>query len=142
MSKREYRKDSTPPSEIFKSSLSGYGVGSDELECHWCGRIHLCPDSSYYDNEQEGDNRRAYCEEEYKANPEGIVLHYGVDGISACEMNGIMFVIDCPCNGLHRFEKFIWEQRYTFQNYLPLRQAQEDRWEEEEFTINKLAGIK
>ena len=137
---KEYRKDPTPPSEIFKDSLSGYGIGSDELECEWCGRLHLCPDSSYYDNEQEGDHRRIYCEEEYRNNPAGIVLHYGVDGISAHSMNGILFVIECPCNGLYRYEQFIWEHRKTIENYLPLRQHQEDMWDNEQLLIDRLVG--
>jgi hypothetical protein len=139
---KEYRKDPTPPSEMFKESLSGYGVGSDELECGWCGRIHLCPDSSYFDTDQEGDARRVYCEEEYRGNPDRIVLHYGVDGVSAHEMNDILFVVECPCNGLYRFEAFIWKHKSTIENYLPKRYAQEERWDEEELTVDKLIGPK
>jgi len=139
--KKEYRKDPIPPSDMFKESLVGFGVGSDELECGWCGRIHLCPESSYYDNEQEGDARRIYCEEEYKNNPDGIVLHYGVDGVYGHEMNDTVFVVECPCNGLYRFEHFIWKHAATIEKYLPLRKAQEERWKEEEETINKLVGL-
>jgi len=143
-------KDSdTKPSDMFINALSGYGVGSDNLECGWCGREHLWPDSDYnhYDDdectaEESKIRYRAYCEEEQKKNPDGIVLHYDCDGISAQEMNGIMFVLDCPCNGLYRYERFIWDHKDTIRNYLKVRIEQEHQWAEEQLTLNKLAGIK
>lgn len=146
---KENPKDSDEkPSDMFINALSGFGVGSDNLECGWCGREHLCPDTDYnhYDDDEctaeESKTRyRQYCEEELKARPHEVVLHYDVDGISAQEMNGIMFVLGCPCNGLHRYENFIWENRDTIRRYLKVRIEQEHLWAEQELTLNKLAGI-
>lgn len=136
------------PSDMFINALSGYGVGSDNLECGWCGREHLCPDTDYnhYDDdecsaEESMFRYRQYCEEEYKKRPNEVVLHYDVDGISAQEMNGIMFVLGCPCNGLYRYEQFIWENKDTIRNYLKVRIEQEYEWAEQQLTLNKLAGI-
>lgn len=148
MSKKEYRKDDEKPSDMFINALSGFGIGSDSIECGWCGREHLCPDTDYnhYDDDecsaQESKIRyRAHCESELKKNPEGIVLHYDCDSISAQELNDIHFVIGCPCNGLTRFEKFIWAEKDTIRNYLKVRIEQEHKWAEEQLTLNKLAGI-
>lgn len=136
------------PSDMFINSLHGYGVGSDNLECGWCGRTHLCPDTDYnhYDDdectaEESKFRYRQYCEEELKSNPDKIVLHYECDSVSAQELNGILFVIGCPCNGLSRYEKFIWNERDTIRRYLKVRVDQEYEWAEQEKTLNKLAGF-
>jgi hypothetical protein len=136
---RTYRIDPEKPSDMFVNALSGYGVGSPDLTCGWCGRVHLCPDWSFY--QEEDGSWEKYCKEEYKENPEGVVLHYDCDGISGQEFNGIMFVWGCPCNGLTRYEKFIWNERDTIRNYLKCRIEQEAEWAEQELTKNKLAGI-
>lgn len=139
---REYRKDDEKPSEMFINALSGCGIGSDHLECGWCGRKHYCPDNTdNWDDSDGGISWKQYCENEYKENPEGVILHEGYDAVSAHEMNGIFFVIDCPCNGLTRFEKFMWEHRDTFRNYIKVRIEQEYEWAEQELTKNKLAGV-
>lgn len=145
---KEYRKDDEKPSDMFINALSGFGIGSNDIECGWCGRQHFCPDTDYshYDDdectlEESRDRYRAYCEEERKKNPEGIVLHYDCDSVSAQELNGIHFVIDCPCNGLTRYEKFIWAEKNTIRKYLKDRIEQEYQWAEEQLTINVLLGI-
>ena len=136
-----YRTDSEKPSDMFVNAMSGHGIGSPDLTCGWCDRLHLCPDASCYRDEEDG-SWREYCNEEKKNNPEGVILHYDCDGISAQEFNGIMFVWGCPCNGLTRYEKFIWNERDTIRNYLKVRIEQEAEWAEQELTKNKLAGIK
>jgi hypothetical protein len=144
----KYRKADNKPSDMFVNALSGFGIGSDSMTCGWCEREHLCPDTEYnhYDDDEctaeESRHRyRQYCEEEHRKNPEGVVLHDDCDAISGQELNGIMFVIDCPCNGLHRYEKFIWENKDTIRNYLKVRIEQEHRWADEQLTLNILAGI-
>lgn len=142
-------KDSdNKPSEMFINSLFGYGIGSDELECGWCGRTHLCPDTDYSQYDEDGcyteDSKsryKEYCEQLLKDNPDTVVLHHNCDGISSFEMNGIMFVLGCPCNGLYRYEHFIWSHRDTIRNYLKVRVEREREWAEQELTKNKLAGI-
>ena len=142
MSKKEYRKDDEKPSDMFVNALSGYGIGSPEVTCGWCDRDHLCPTADTYARDNDGgEGWQYYCEEEYKNNPEGVVLHWDYDSVSAQEINGILFVIDCPCNGLTRYEKFIWAERDTIRNYLKVRIEQEHQWAQQELTKNKLAGI-
>jgi hypothetical protein len=140
MTKKEYRKDDRKPSDMFINAMSGFGVGSSDITCGWCNRLHLCPDASCYQDEEDG-SWKEYCNEEYAENPEGVILHYDCDSVSAGEMNGIMFVYDCPCNGLSRYETFIWSHKDTIRNYLKSRIEQEHRWAEEQLTLNKLAGI-
>jgi hypothetical protein len=133
---------------MFVNALSGYGVGSDSLTCGWCGREHFCPDTDYnhYDDdecsaEESMIRYRAHCEERHREEPDKIVLHYDCDSVSGQELNGILFVIGCPCNGLHRYEQFIWENKNTIRKYLKVRIEQEHQWAEEQLVLNKLAGI-
>jgi hypothetical protein len=146
MTKKVYRKDEIPPSDMFLDSLSGGGIGSDELTCEWCGRLHLCPDADYYNDwnvEDQGmtkEDHKKYCEEEHRTNPDGVILHYDCDGVDGRYINEILFVCTCPCNGLNRFERFIWAERSTIREYLRVRQIQEDQWEEEQKSIDVLAG--
>ena len=143
---REYRTDPEPPSEMFIDSLSEGGIGSDELTCGWCGRLHLCPDYlpdnwSHGVSDEEAEQHRLYCEQEYQRNPAGVVLHPGCDAVIGRYLSDTLFVLDCPCNGLRRFENFIWNNRNTVRNFLKVRIEQEHAWAEQELTLNKLAGI-
>jgi hypothetical protein len=147
MTKKTYRSDIDKPSDMFVDSI-GFGVGSADMECGWCGRMHLCPDTDYdppdYGSPSVADDRerfKQYCEEEKKNNPDGVVLHYDADGISGKQLNGINFVVDCPCNGLERFEKFIWNERETIRTYLKRRIDHEYELAQQEKTLNKLAGF-
>lgn len=148
MTQGKYRKSEKAPSDMFVNALSGYGIGSDSMECGWCGRQHYCPDTDYthFDTDEltEDESKlkyREFCEEEHAKDPDGVVLHYDCDSVSGQELNGVMFVIGCPCNGLHRYENFIWENKDTIRKYLKVRIEQEYRWAEEQLTLNKLAGI-
>ena len=120
---------------MFVNSINN-GVGSAYMECGWCGREHFFPEADYdppdYGTDDDNVEWRKHCEEEFRANPEGVVLHYDTDSISGKELNGINFVVDCPCNGLHRFESFIWNERGTIRNYLQRRIQQEYEWAEQE----------
>lgn len=145
---KTYRKDHEVPSDMFIDSI-GFGTGSADMECGWCGRMHLCPGTDYdpphYDDspsiESDRESFAQYCIEEQKKNPDGVVLHFDCDGISGKQLNGINFVVGCPCNGLSRFEKFIWNERGTIREYLRKRINQEFEWAEQEKTRNVLAGF-
>jgi len=132
-----YKSDPNPPSDMFVDSID-FGVGSAEMECGWCGRMHYCPDNDY---DYDADEFRKHCEEEYKNDPGGVVLHYDSNSVIGKELNGLVFVVDCPCNGLTRFENFIWNERSTIRNYLTKRVNQEYEWAGQERTRNKLAGF-
>jgi len=140
--KKVYRKDDDKPSDMFLDAMSEMGVGSDEIECTFCGRMHYAPNAEWHlADDDEGLSWREHCENEYKANPEGVILHYDCDGISGREMNGFMFVLCCPCNGLQRYEKFIWAHKDTIRNYLKRRIEYEYQIAQQQLTLNKLAGI-
>jgi hypothetical protein len=126
-------------SDMFINSLSG--GGSHFMTCGFCGRDHYCPDSnmiSKYEEEYDGYLENALAGKE--KDPDGVYIHYDVDCVMAKDINGIAIVLECPCHGLVNYETFIWESRYDIHSYLTTRQDQENRWKEEELTINKLAG--
>lgn len=144
MTKKEYRTDPKPPSDMFLDVISGTnGHGSDEMECGWCGRNHMCPDNEYAErNGHDREEYRLYCEEEKKKDPEGVVLHYDCDSVDGCEFNSINFVLSCPCNGLAKYEIFIWAERDIIRKYLKERVDLEYDRALQELTFNKIIGIK
>jgi hypothetical protein len=133
---------------MFENSL-GNGYGFYDVECGWCGRRHYCPetdsDPPNYDGTENSDEDRQrwkeYCEAEYKKDPKGVILHWDYDSVLSRELNGIQFVIGCPCNGLSRFEKFVWNERNAIRTYLTKRIDQEHDWAQQEKTKNTLAGF-
>lgn len=139
----KYRKDDVPPSEMFIDSMSEGGYGSSELRCDWCGRRHLCPDARYYDThcEDEGDSHSKYCLAEHKEDPDGVVLNYDCDSVMGRDLAGMIFVIGCPCNGLNRYEAFIWGNKDTIRKYLKKRIDHEYELAQQQLTLNKLAGL-
>ena len=87
--KQVYRKDNKQPSEMFLRSMSEMGCENDEIECGWCGRLHLAPDTVWRGNDDDELNNYwyEYCESKYKKNPDGVILHYNTDGIYSREFN-------------------------------------------------------
>lgn len=133
---------------MFVDSLRGAGIGADELTCDHCGRVHMCPDydpgMDWYNDEPLEDSQaahRTYCEEVHKNNPSGVILHYDCDSVLGRYLDNVLFVIDCPCNGLYRYENFIWQNKDTIRTYLKSRIDQEYQWAQEELVKNKLSGI-
>lgn len=101
-----------PPSKEFINSL-GAGVGSPRLACGFCGREHYCPDSPGISDEEK--TSATYLHE---VDPDGVILHHNVDSVSANILNGIEFVVECPCNGLRLYEDFMWNERETIIKYI------------------------
>ena len=142
MTKKNPRDTDKKPSEMFMRSLRGFGSGSPDMECGWCGRLHLCPESeSYRGDDDGGAGWREECEQQFKENPDNVVLHWDWDCVTGHELNSIQFVDDCPCNGITRYETFIWNERATIREYLKNRVDQEYQWAQEEKTLNVLAGF-
>lgn len=147
---KTYITQDKKPSQMFIDSLS-YGGGSHYMVCGHCGRTHYCPNSEAlkddyreYDGEVEEDVYKNYLQnalDEQKENPDSVVIHYDVDVVMSKELNGMAFVLDCPCNGLYKYEVFIWAERNAIRDYLKVRIEQEHQWAEQELTLNKLAGI-
>lgn len=144
---KEYKTDTDKPSEMFEDSL-GMGFGFYDAECGWCGRRHYCPDTDsdppdYEHGDYEGNRKQwhDYCVSEKEKDPDGVILYWNDDAVLSREMHGIKFVIGCPCNGLARYEKFIWSERDAIRKYLGKRIDQEYEWAQQEKTKNALAGF-
>lgn len=142
--KKEYRSDDRIPSDLFlrivRNEVNGFG--SDEMTCGWCNRHHMCPDNEYSDRDNKDRiDYRKYCMDEKEKNPEGVVLHYDCDSVLGYDINGITFVIECPCNGLSRYESFIWRERNLIRAYLKQKIELEYSLAEQELTKNKLVGF-
>ena len=124
---------------MFVDSLKGGGASS--IYCN-CGRMHYAP-SNLYDSDDEDDYTDMLNDAlaEQKKNPDGVVINYEDDFVFAKDIDGKTFVVDCPCNGLTKYENFIWDNRNAIREYLKVRVAQEALWAEQEVVKNKLAGI-
>jgi hypothetical protein len=99
----------------------------------------MCPDTKYWD--QMSYSQEAYreaCLNEMNNNPEGVILHYGSDGATGRYFNGMVFVDECPCNGLTYFEDLIWADRHAIISYIRARDEQEQQWLKEKALIEKI----
>lgn len=139
MTKETYETNERKPSEWFVEALQG--GGSSSIYCN-CGRMHYAPEN-LMDSEDETDypNMLADVTEEKRKDPDGIIIHTNADFVYCKEIDGKVFAVDCPCNGLTRYEDFIWANRNSIRRYLKARTDQENQWAQEELTLNKLAGI-
>jgi hypothetical protein len=144
---KKYATNEKKPSELFLNSLTG--GGSHYMVCGYCGRSHYCPESDnfYHNDNDRNDEDDAYAHylrealAEQKKDPEGVVIHYDVDFVEAKNLAGMAFVIECPCNGLSKYEDFIWNNKNDIRNYLKRRVDQEFEWAQQQLNINKLKGI-
>lgn len=135
----KYAVSEKKPSRMFLKSLRGGGASS--VHCN-CGRTHYAPSNLYNsDDKEDYDNMLKDCLEEQRKYPEGVVIDYENDFIEAKDIDGRTFVVDCPCNGLRKYEEWIWNNRHIIRDYLKLRVEQEAKWAEQEVVLNKLAGI-
>ncbi len=128
----------TPPSDMFVDAL--IGGGGHHMNCGFCGRDHFCPDSDAIYHEDR-DEYIKDVKERHDKDPEGTILHFGIDGVEYKDLNGIPFVVCCPCNGLALYEKFIWADRNSIRRYLEKKVSYEFDLAQQELTKNKLAGI-
>ena len=141
---KKYAVNSNKPSEIFLDSLSG--GGSHNIVCQ-CGREHYCPDSGNFFNDYSDDGEddyKFYLQEalaHQKNDPDGVIIHHDVDCVVTKDLHGAAFVLECPCNGLWKYEQFIWDNKNNIRNYLKNRIEQEYVWAQQQLTLNKLAGI-
>ena len=137
--KPKYAVQDKKPSEMFIRALEG--GGSSSIYCN-CGRTHYAP-SNLYDSDDENDYTDMLNDAlaEQKKDPEGVVINYEDDFVYAKEIDGKTFVVDCPCNGLRRYEDWIWNNRNSIRDYIKFRVDQELKWAEEEKVLNKLKGF-
>jgi len=134
------------PTELFLDACreAEPGHGSYQMDCNWCGREHLCVNVDWgwsECDEEDEKNWAEHCEFRYKESPDKVILHYDSDAVSGRIINGINFVLCCPCNGLSKYEEFIWYHRDVIRTYLKKRIDQETEFANQQKTMNKLAGI-
>lgn len=136
----KYATNEKKPSKMFVNSLNS-GGGSSSIHCS-CGRQHYAP-SNLYDSDDEDDYTAMLnvALEEKKKDPDGIIINYEDDFVYAKDIDGKTFVVDCPCNGLRKYEDWMWANREAFRDYLKVRIENEAKWAEAELLKNKLAGI-
>ena len=132
-------KNEKKPSRMFVDALRGGGASS--VYC-MCGRQHYAPEN-LLDSEDETDypNMLADVMAEQEKDPDGVIIHRDTDFVYAKDIGDRTYVVDCPCNGLRKYEEFIWENRDSIRTYLKARVEQEARWAEQELIKNKLAGL-
>ncbi len=97
-------------SHEFMSVLTGGGGPS--IECSICGRTHFATHSPYY---EEGEYERYLTHE--KEDPDGYISS-DAECVHYVELDGNVYPDDCPCNGLTRYENFMWNQRGLWSSYL------------------------
>jgi len=127
------------PSQMFIDACRGGGASS--VYCT-CGRMHYAPENLLdSDDETDYQNMLDDVMEEKKQDPEGVIIHHDTSFVYAKDIDGRTYVVDCPCNGLSKYENFIWDNKDIIREYLKVRIAQEYQWAQEQLTLNKLAGI-
>lgn len=67
----------------------------------------------------------ALVQERWKAqaseNPDGVILHYGCDGVRAIMFLGASHIEECRCNSLRRYENIFWDERVVIRTYYKAR---------------------
>ena len=99
-------------SDEFYAAL--FHDGSIRRTCH-CGRTHFASWEGSFD-EGELENLLSNAERE----PDKYINHPSTS-ISIAHIDGKEFVYECPCEGLERYETFIWTYREVILDYLTAR---------------------
>ncbi len=135
----KYAVNEKKPSKMFFKTLKS--SGSSSVHCN-CGRTHYAP-ANLYDSDDENDyqNMIDSALEEQKKDPTGVVIDFDNEFIYAYTLDNKIFVENCPCNGLRKYEEWMWNNRQIFRDYIKSRAAQEAIWANEETVLNKLSGI-
>lgn len=112
-------KKPEPPSEMFENAVRS--AGSLVIDCELCGRTHFATLETGPFDEGELEDLRAKA----KKDPDRYVEDPGYDSVAWGMVDGKQAVIGCPCNGLRRYEDFIWGNRSVIAAYL--RNRSEER---------------
>lgn len=121
-----------PVSELFENCVRD--SGSIVITCELCGRTHFSDEDA--GTFEEGEYEALV--EKAKKNPDKYIGPSG-DMVSWGTIDGKQAVIGCPCNGLARYEEFIWRNQYVIAEYLK-RRAKE-RLEAAQQDVDLVAGI-
>jgi len=97
-----------PPSHHFRSAVfTGSGL---RVTCSICRRCFFCSWGDYSPGELEELRDLAAREPE---------RYFEVEDFTQCgDVDGKQIPLFCPCNGLRRYEDFIWDHREMIAQYL------------------------
>jgi hypothetical protein len=110
-----YNKELSMATDEF---LSAFCAGGGPIEeCDFCGK-------TYYSTTNLDEEDLASLEEQRVKHPDKFFPEE-YDAIEYYEINGMKWVYECPCNGLDRYETFIWNESYRILDYLGRRSNRE-----------------
>jgi len=89
-------------------------AGSLVITCELCGRTHFATMEEGRFDEGELEDLR----EKAKKEPDKYIEDPSYDSISWGRIDGKQAVIGCVCNGLAKYEEFIWRNRHVIARYL------------------------
>lgn len=112
-------------------------AGSIHISCELCDRVHFASASPGFFDKGELEELL----EKKKAAPDKYIEDTGSDYISYGHIDGKQAVIGCPCNGLTRYEEFIFQNRHMIVDYLNRRtKARLDKAQSEAGKVAALKG--
>ncbi len=97
------------PSIQFEEAF--VGAAAQIIFCQLCGRTHY--GEEYQEEDPDGKLLEDVDEKDLVCHDSTSVGHGVIDGKQ--------FVEDCPCNGLRKYEDFIWGHRYQIVDYYKAR---------------------
>jgi hypothetical protein len=102
-----------PASELFVNVIRS--SGSIVIDCELCGRTHFGNGGDYEEGEFENLQAKA------RSEPDKYIFHGDYDMVSYGYICGKQAVLDCPCNELAKYERFIWSHRDLISRYFVSR---------------------
>ena len=123
------KKLSVPSDEFVLAFRVG---GTSIIECGFCKRIHYAPGSELDFDKKEMQRLIKNREK----NPDKYICH-DEDSVSFGQLDGVQYVVDCPCNTARTYEKLIINHRWQIVDYLKSRAEKMERKAKEESKLVK-----
>ena len=102
-----------PSEEFFDAFLSGSGTGT--IDCGWCGRTH------YEEKEGKDWDDGEYEELERRNTEDSDKCMFHHNGVHFGELDGKVYVYECPCNAVRQHEEWVWGHRRQIAKYIRLK---------------------
>lgn len=116
MSKQQEELRKNPLKECSEDFIEAIreNIGSIRGTCEFCGVTYFDESAGHYD---EGELEELKQQE--KDQPDLFKEQDG--GVSFCRIEGLQYIMGCPCNGPRRYEDWIWGNRWMIAEYLKTR---------------------
>jgi len=114
-SKQVLIHDLKEPSEAFEEAFSNHH-GTTSATCELCGRTVFTADLEHSGDDEHWEECMAGLQNE----PDKYVF-VNYNAVLLGSINSKQVVIGCPCNGLRRYEDFIWQERRGISEYMAKR---------------------